>query len=831
VAGSRTDPGGVAGSGDRARAYQLFAEALDYEGELREQFLMRACGADVKFRAEVDALLRIATRDTAATGTLLASSGRYAEDLAGQTYGHFRLTTRIGEGGMGVVYRAERTDDVLQSVAVKLIATTVGHAGQVRFEREAQLLAQIEHPAVARLVDAGVENGRAWIAMEFVNGLRIDDYCRAKDLRVGDIVKLLAQLAGAVAAAHRMLVVHNDIKPANVLVTAEGVPKLIDFGISRALQEAGAARLNGPATVGVGRLFSPGFAAPEQINGGPVTVATDVFGLGALAYRLLTGRSTFPDAVEPLDYMLAISQRDVELPSRAALKAGRPIEARHLRGDLDAILCKALDRDPVRRYASAVDMQEDLQSYLSRRPVKARIPTFFYRCGKFVRRNTLAVSLVGVLVVGLIVGATLVELQRRRTEQARDVAARRAEFIENLLASADPASGKPNVTVAALLDSAAQELDHKLGGEPLVEASMLGMIARTNNSLGRFPEGLAASDRELAILRAQGAGALELGRALSTRGELLRELGKWSDALPPLQQAVALLRPLHAPADLCNAMDALGVVLARSNQEKAAEAMYHEEIAIEMGGDAALRAQRMHPLFSLSVLLGEQGRFTEAAAYGRDALALARETLPADHPDLLNIETGYGNTLASLGQSAAAEPLFRQVIAAQTRVLGPEHKATLLSKLALAMDLLGQHRDGDAAAVALPAARSLESMLGADNAYALSAWNSYGLAACGSHQEEQGLAALKRVAAARQRIYPAGNWLIYNTQRSIGQCLFQMHRYGESETTLLAAVSGLEAARGPSFSRTQDGYRALRDLYTALGNADAAAHWNAKLPH
>jgi eukaryotic-like serine/threonine-protein kinase len=831
MAGSRTDPGGLNGGGDRARAYQLFAEALDYSEELREQFLTRECGADLRFRAEVDALLLIATRDTALTGTLLASPDRYTEDLAGQTYGHFRLTTRIGEGGMGVVYRAERIDGVQQSVAIKLIATTVGHAGQVRFEREAQLLAQIEHAAVARLVDAGVENGRAWIAMEFVNGLRIDDYCRAKNLSSRGIVGLLAQLAGAVAAAHRMLVVHNDIKPANVLVTAEGVPKLIDFGISRALQEAGAALPGGPATVGVGRLFSPGFAAPEQINGGPVTVATDVFGLGALAYRLLTGRSTFPDAVEPLDYMLAISQRDVELPSRAAQKAGRAIDARQLRGDLDAILCKALERDPKRRYVSAIDMQEDLQSYLTNRPVKARAATVFYRFGKFVRRNTLAVSLVGLLVVGVVVGAIFVELQRHRAEQARELAARRAEFIENLLASADPTSDKPNVTVAALLDSAAQELDQKLGGEPLVEASILGMIANTDGAIGRYPQGLAASDRELAILRAHGAGALELGRALGIRGQLLRELGKWSDALPPLRQAVALLRPLHAPLDLCAVMDTLGAVLANTNQEKAAEAMYHEEIGIETAGNGQLRAQRMNPLFGLAVLLGNLGRYQESADYGRQALAAARETLPADNPAVLNIETAYANTLTTLHQSAEAEPLLRHIIAAQTKVLGPDHKHTLLTRLALVADLEDQHRDEEAAAVGLPVARSLEALLGADNLYALSAWNFYGSAACGSHQEDQGLAALRRVAAARQRLYPPGTWVIYSSQLGIGMCLYHTHQYGEAESTLLAAVAGLEAARGPNFNRTQDGYRALRDLYSTMGKADDAARWNAKLPH
>jgi serine/threonine-protein kinase len=496
---------------------------------------------------------------------------------------------------------------------------------------------------------------------------------------------------------------------------------------------------------------------------------------------------------------------------------------------LDAILCKALERDPARRYDSALDMQEDLQSYLKRRPVKARAATAFYRLGKFVRRNPLAVSLAGLIVAGLMIGATIVELQRLRTAHAQDLAARRAEFIGNLLASVDPTSDKPNVTVAALLDSAAQELDHKLGGEPLVEASILGMIASTNGSLGRYAEATAASDRELAILRAHGGSALELGRALWTRGQLLRELGKWSDALPPLQEAVTLLRPAHAPSDLCNAMDTLAVVLAHANQEKAAEAMFHEELAMEMAGDAELRAQRMHALYGLAVLMTDLGRYPEGAEYGRQALAAARETLPADHPDLLNIETAYANTLATLHQSAAAEPLFRQVIAAQTRVLGPDHKATLLSKLALVSTLMDLHRAEEAAAIALPVAHSLETLLGADNIYALSAWNFYGGAACSSHQEDQGLSALRRVAAARQRIYPAGTWTIYSTQLGIGLCLHHLGRYGESESTLLSAVSGLEAARGPGFNRTQDGYRALRDLYTTLDKADSAALWNSKI--
>lgn len=360
---------------------------------------------------------------------------------------------------------------------------------------------------------------------------------------------------------------------------------------------------------------------------------------------------------------------------------------------------------------------------------------------------------------------------------------------------------------------------------------MLGMIANTNTSLGRYPEALAASDRQLIILRAQHGSALELGRALGTRGSVLRELGKWSEALPPLQQAVALLKPQHSNPDLCTVMDTLAAVLAHTDQEKAAEAMYREELAIEMAGDAPLRAQRVNPLFGMTVLQADLGHYQEAAQFGRQALAAARETLPADSLVLLNIETAYANTLTTLHQSAEAEPLIRHVIAAQTKALGPDHKHTLLTRLALVADLVDQHRNEEAAAMGLPVARSLEALLGADNLYAMSAWNFYGGAACGSHQEDQGLAALKRVAAARQRLYPPGTWVISSSQLSIGVCLFRMRQYGESEATLLAAVAALEAARGANFNRTQDGYRALHDLYSALGKADEAARWDAKLSH
>jgi eukaryotic-like serine/threonine-protein kinase len=428
--------GTVDDSDRRATTYRLFAEALDLLEDARERFLEEHCRGDAQLRADVAALLAIAEAGAGGveTGALAGAAPQREQSQTGKIFGRFRLREQIGEGGMGVVYLAERTDGVQQMVAVKLVSTRLAAAAQHRLEREVRILARLEHPSVARLIDAGVEGGRAWIAIEFVRGERIDAYCAARNLSTSGIVRLLVQLSAAVSAAHALLVVHSDIKPANVLVTAEGLPKLIDFGIATALREAEPAHAPTPTptpTVEVGRLFSPNYAALEQVSGGSVTVATDVFGLGALAYRLLTGAPIYREANSPVAYLMAVSQRDVEAPSRAALAGGRgESAARALRGDLDAILCKALEREPNRRYASAAEFQADLQRYLDGRPVAARAPSIRYRAVKFARRNALVVGLAGLLSVSVVAGGVTVWLQSRSTALARDMAARRGRYAE-----------------------------------------------------------------------------------------------------------------------------------------------------------------------------------------------------------------------------------------------------------------------------------------------------------------------------------------------------------------------------------------------------------------
>jgi len=814
---------------DRAAAYRLFCAALELPPAERAALLEDRCRGEPKLRLMVERLLSIAGTDAAATGMLLPESLPPDPDRIGRAYGAFRLVECLAVGGMGTVYRAERTDGVPQTVAVKVLRAGVTAASGALFLREAQLLARLEHPSIARLIDVGVRNGEGWIAMEFVRGQPITHYCDGRRLDLRARVQLLVAVADAIATAHRALIVHRDIKPSNVLVTEEGEPKLIDFGIAYALAKPSEAR---EATADVGRLFTPHYAAPEQVRHEPVTAATDVFGLGALAYRVLTGREPYFHVSSAVGYLMAVTQEDVALPSSVANGTGESVyPAAKLRGDLDAILMKALEREPARRYAGVQELKSDLEAWLAGRPVSAHPQSWPYRLGKLARRRALPLAVAALLAGGVLAAGAIYLGQERRVAQAQLTAARRDEFLESLLRSADPYRGDRNVTtLAELLDKASTQVDERLHGEPLVQASMLHFIAQTNLGLGRVREGHAANDRELEILRTNRGGALEVGRALSLSGQLYRYESRWAEAQRALEAAVGQLEPLGVAGELCTALDNLAAAQLNLQQLDAAGATLRRELAIERSAGPGLLRQQMQADQSIAVLLGaELGRYAEAAAYAAEGWALAQKLLPPDDPDRFSMEDAYAVALRNLHQPAQAEPLFRDAVARSVRVLGPQHHDTLVTELGLGNDLLELHRYAEAAELAEGVAHSLESTLGAESWYTLFAWNEYGTASCNDGHEREGLAALQRVAAARQRTLPAGHRLIYSTNVDVGSCLARLHRFGEAEPILLDAAAGLTRARGPAYRRTQDAYAALRDLYKDMNRPQAAERWAAKL--
>jgi tetratricopeptide (TPR) repeat protein len=452
---------------------------------------------------------------------------------------------------------------------------------------------------------------------------------------------------------------------------------------------------------------------------------------------------------------------------------------------------------------------------------------FIERSTQRVRRNLrvkrAAVSVIVFFGLGLIVGAFALLLQQRRTDEARKMAARRGDFLENMLQSADPHIGKRDVTVAELLDSATKTLDQNLGQEPLVEASMLGLIAETNSGLGRYPEALAGNDREIALLKTHNGSALQIAQALVQRSDFLIAGERDAEAKPLLTEAIQLLRGLpDAQIDYARALNESGMAAMDTGDDQGAEKLFREAIAMDRRGNEAMHKDMGDPMQNLAVLLFKQDRYAEAAAQARETIDTLRHYRGTDSPSLLQAEAGYALTLAQLRRPAEAEAVLRDVVAQGIRVRGPEHPETLASEIQLGENLVDLQRYAEAADLLRPTAESLDRVLGPNHTYTSTAWGIYAMAACHGPRAADGLAVEQKIAEMRAKTLAPGDWRISNTRAIIGLCLTQLRRYAEAEPILRQAVDSLESSRGTAFSNTQRAYKYLRDLYLAMDRpADA----------
>jgi serine/threonine-protein kinase len=519
------------------RADELLDEALDLPAGQRSPFLDRACGDDPQLRGLVERLISAAEIDDpefksggalqGPLGDRIRTELAEEESLAGAMVGRYRIVREVGRGGMAVVYLAERADGQFrQEVALKLLSAglVASHVSR-RFDRERQILAHARHPGVARLLDGGAgPGGRPYLVMEYVDGRPIDRYCDEERLTPEARLKLLLQVARVVEDAHRNLVVHRDIKPSNILVTAEGHAKLLDFGIAKLLDPeatSGDAAVSGSAI----RLMTPAYASPEQVRGHPVTTASDIYQLGLLLYILLTGR--FPYDLgdgDPAERMRAIVQREPVRPSMAAsssegwappgqdprtpeeiASARGTVPARlrrALSGDLDAILCRALAKEPEKRYGSVAQLIEDVERHLEGRIVTARQDNWAYRTGKLIRRHsavfaTAAIAVLLVLALGLVYTSGLArERDRARQEAARE--ARVSGFLRTLF---DVPPGAGPLTPRQILDRAVARVDLELAGEPEVQSDLLALLSGMYEDLGLHAEAQALQARSEALAK------------------------------------------------------------------------------------------------------------------------------------------------------------------------------------------------------------------------------------------------------------------------------------------------------------------------------------------
>jgi serine/threonine protein kinase len=564
------------------RVRQILEQALEVAPERRSVYLEEVCAGDQVLRREVEAL--IAADQQAGTGFLAGSAVEAstiltaAEELVsltGTRIGPYQIVEEIGHGGMGTVYRAVRADDQYRKeVAIKVVRGGLGDEFRLhRFLAERQILANLDHANIARLLDGGAtEDGRPYVVMEYVEGRPIDEYCDQGKLPVPERLKLFRTVCSAVAYAHQHLVIHRDIKPVNILVTKEGEPKLLDFGIAKILdpEDTGVDQ-----TVTVMRLMTPEYASPEQVRGEPITTASDVYSLGVVLYGLLTGRRPYgPASRVPRDIVQAVIETEPEKPSASVTRAETVTAQavsetrdeipeklqRRLRGDLDNIVLKALRKEPERRYASVEQFSEDIRRHLEGLPVIARPDTFFYRSGKFVKRHKASVAAAITVLLTLIVGlaVTVHETYIARAERAK--AEQRFNDVRKLANSLlfevhDAIQTLPGATPARklIVDRALQYLDalaKEAKGDLSLQRELGAAYERVGDvqggfrsaNLGDVPGSIASYRKSLAIRQAVVAADPE---NVAAERELITSHGKLSDALMGVGDSAGSLDQLH----------------------------------------------------------------------------------------------------------------------------------------------------------------------------------------------------------------------------------------------------------------------------------------------
>ncbi|HET9472827.1 MAG TPA: protein kinase, partial [Steroidobacteraceae bacterium] len=594
----------------------------------------------------------------------------------GDVIGPYRLERELGSGGMGVVWLAVRTDVLVKRpVALKLPHGAWRRAGLAeRMAREREILATLTHPNIAHLYDAGVTaEGQPYLAIEYVEGTRVDVYCRERQLTVRARLELFAQAAKAVAYAHGKLVVHRDLKPANILVTADGQVRLLDFGIAKLLED-GQARETRFTEIS-GRALTPDYASPEQILGEPLTIASDVYSLGVILYELLCDQRPYKlqrDSRGALEE--AILQADPPLPSDVADARQRPA----LRGDLDTVVLKALRKKPAERYPTVHALLDDIERHLGSRPVLAQRDSRWYRARKFIMRNRLAVGAAGAIVLALIIGTVVATWQARVALAEKARAEEVQEFITSVFRDADPwmqSEGKA-LSATQLLLQAEKRLNQRSDATPTLKVAMLVIIGESLFSLQENKESARVATEALSIQqRIPDADPLVTARlhlALSKSQEYLgdndaavAELGKTFAALETARDAgpVKVRARLHESA--------LGMAVNDySITERAARQAIDEASAV-MGPRSDEVAMALMFLSKAYIFTERMPEAVEPARQGLDML-LANHNGDYAHPQLIDLAPYYANALIHVGDFEAAAVLMRTLISHAERVFGAD---------------------------------------------------------------------------------------------------------------------------------------------------------------
>ena len=803
---------------DFDRLQDLFYRAIELEGEELTTFLDQHCGGE----AERALLVRMLEADNDPPKVFSADSAQLADSMMDDTpklperVGPYLVDRLIGRGGMGVVVLADDVE-LRRKVALKLLRDRwFGSEAARRFKREQVTLARLQHPNIARLLDAGsTEDGTPYLTMDFVEGVPITEYFARRPHAISDKIELFVEVCEAVRYAHQNLVVHRDLKPSNILVDRDGHAKLLDFGIARLLAED-----DDPATVTSNRMMTPAYASPEQLAGSGVSTSSDVYSLGVILFELLTGRR--PHELEGKTATEALRVLNGEPAARPSSVVDGDSLRRKLRGDLDNVVLKALEADPRDRYASVEALLVDLRRYLDGFPVEAREASAVYRARKFVRRHRVGVGVaagIAVLLVGfgvtVSVQQALTARERDRAEQAAARAERTTDFLIGLFEAADPSQALgDSVTAKVLLERGIEEA--KTLGDPELQAETFDAVGRVYQSLGQSEQSIALLEEAVRLRR--GLAGADIASTLRSLAEALANAGRGDEAVGVAQEAFEIGRSAATPPSLPSArgLRTLGVALAADGQFSRADSVLrlsHAEMFALWEED---RQESIQVLADRVSVLEEEGHHAAAEGLAREVLSWRRENLAANHPQTAEAIDGLAVILRNLARFDEAEPLYEEAVAIKRRVYGPSHPSTAASILNLAIFHGIQGHYGDAEPHFLEAVESHEAAFGPDSPRTARTTTMYAilLDRTGRFDEASMLydQAFKIQRSKLGEMHPS----TIGTQFSLGTTLCNNRRYDEGLPIVRGAVTAYREAMGVDNPR-------YADALTVLGYQEAMA--------
>jgi serine/threonine protein kinase/tetratricopeptide (TPR) repeat protein len=737
---------------DANRLVEVFSEARAYPpGVTRDQFLAAACRDKPELERDIRSLLRTdeGSPDFLKAAPLdLGFAGRC--EKPGDRIGRYKLLEKIGEGGCGVVYMAEQEEPVRRRVALKVIKLGMDtHQVVARFEAERQALALMEHASIARVFDAGATDaGRPYFVMELVRGVKITEYCDQQNLRTEERLTLFAQVCRAIQHAHQKGIIHRDIKPSNVLVTVNdgvAVPKVIDFGIAKATEQ----RLTDKTVFTCFEQFigTPAYMSPEQAEMSSVDIDTraDIYALGVLLYELLTGSTPFDgkalvsagineirriiretEPAKPSTHLGALKLAELETVS-ASRQVIAPQLIQRVRGDLDWIVMKCLEKDRGRRYETASGLAADIQRHLQSEPVAARPASAGYRFHRLVRRNKLAfaasVAIAAVLVIGSttstwmflresaartrateaekLANARLVQVSAERdaTEVARKEAEAISAFMTEVFQSSDPQRDGRTITVADTLDKAVKKLETDLADQPAQRNSMLAALGNAYEALGLHSQAVPIREKTLQYRRnVSGLEDPSTALAMHSLANSYSRLGRVSEALKLREEMVAIRRRTLGPEDpwMIAAMGSLADSYQQSGRRNEALRIREEVLLLRRKVNGPEHITTLWAMQSVAGSYVSAGRQEEARKLREETLALCRRVLGPKHPTTLSSMHYMAEAYWDAGHRSEALKLREETLPLRRSVLGPEHPDTLWTMATLANSYFAADRRAEA---------------------------------------------------------------------------------------------------------------------------------------